>query len=166
MSWIHRQFFFLIPHILFHFRSELLVRINLSDENRQRRNRKTSIGIKTTLIAWIVEVFGSITVLLVHISASQAVMDDQGIVWIVVFIYFVLIPGSYLLSTDEIRGSILEQGWFSSFGKWSNSVEVAPCPNMPLDVENNNNESNWTGEEVISIPTVSSNVSWRNHWKT
>ena len=132
--------------------------------NRQRRNRKTGIGIKTTLIAWIVEVFGSLTVLLVHLSASHAVMDDQrmavmGIVWIVVFIYLVLIPGSYLLSTDEIRESILEQGWFSSFGKLSNSVEVAPCPNMPLDVENNNNESNGTGEEVLSIPTVSSNAS-------
>ena len=148
-----------MPHSLFYFRSELLVRDNLSEANRQRRNRRTVIGIKTTLIAWIVEVFGSITVLLVHISASQAVMDDQGIVWIVVFIYFVLIPGSYLLSTDEIRGSILEQGWFSSFGKLSNSVEVAPCPNMPLDVEDNNNESNGTGEEVLSIPTVSSNVS-------
>ena len=148
-----------MPHGLFYFRSELLVRDHLSEVNRQRRNRKTGIGIKTTLIAWIVEVFGSLTVLLVHFSASQVVMNDQGIVWMVVFIYFVLIPGSYLLSTDEIRGSILEQGWFSSFGKLSNSVEVAPCPNMPLDVENNNNESNETGEEVLSIPTVSSNAS-------
>ena len=113
-----------LPHSLFYFRSEILVRDNLSEANRQRRNRKTVIGIKTTLIAWIVEVFGSLTVLLVHFSASQAVMNDQGIVWIVVFIYFVLIPGSYLLSTDEIRGSILEKGWFSSFGKSSNSVEV------------------------------------------
>ena len=86
-------------------------------------------------------------------------MNDQGIVWMVVFIYFVLIPGSYLLSTDEIRKSILEQGWFSSFGKLSNSVRVAPCSNMPLDVENNNNESNGTVEEVLSIPTVSSNIS-------
>ena len=86
-------------------------------------------------------------------------MNDQGMVWIVVFIYFVLIPGSYLLSTDEIRESILEQGWFSSFGKLSNSVEVAPCPNIPIDVENNNNERNGTDEEVLSIPTVSSNAS-------
>ena len=148
-----------MPHSLFYFRSELLVRDNLSEANRQRRNRKTVIGIKTTLIAWIVEVFGSITVLLVHISASQAVMDDQGIVWIVVFIYFVLIPGSYLLSTDEIRGSILEQGWFSSFGKLSNSVDVAVWPNIPLDVENNNNESYGTGDDALSIQTVASNTS-------
>ena len=148
-----------MPHGLFYFRSELLVRDNLSEANRQRRNRKTVIGIKTTLIAWIVEVFGSLTVLLVHLSASHAVMDDQAIVWIVVFIYFVLIPGSYLLSTDEIRGSILEQGWFSSFAKLSNSVEVAACSNMPLDVENNNNESYGTGEDVLSIATVASNTS-------
>ena len=86
-------------------------------------------------------------------------MDDQGIVWIVVFIYFVLIPGSYLLSTDEIRGSILEQGWFSSFGKLSNSVGVAACPNIPLDAENKNNESYGTGEDVLSIATVASNTS-------
>ena len=151
-----------MPHSLFYFRSELLVRDNLSEANRQRRNRKTVIGIKTTLIAWIVEVFGSITVLLVHISASQAVMDDQGIVWIVVFIYFVLIPGSYLLSTDEIRGSILEQGWFSSFGKLSNSVDVAVWPNIPLDVENNNNESYGTGDDALSIQTVASNTSLRD----
>ena len=148
-----------MPHGLFYFRSELLVRDNLSEANRQRRNRKTVIGIKTTLIAWIVEVFGSLTVLLVHLSASHAVMDDQAIVWIVVFIYFVLIPGSYLLSTDEIRGSILEQGWFSSFAKLSNSVEVAACPIVPLDVENNNNESYGTGEDVLSIATVASNTS-------
>ena len=86
-------------------------------------------------------------------------MNDQGTVWMVVFIYFVLIPGSYLLSTDKIRGSILEQGWFSSFGKFSNSVGVAPCPNMPLDVENNNNEGNGTCEKVPSISTISSNVT-------
>ena len=68
------------------------------------------------------------------------------IVWMVVFIHFVLIPGSYLLSTDELRISILEQGWFSKFGKLSISVKVAPCPNMPLDVENNINEENKTEE--------------------
>ena len=64
----------------------------------------------------------------------------------VVFIHFVLIPGSYLLSTDELRISILEQGWFSKFGKLSTSVKVAPSPNMPLDVENNINEENKTEE--------------------
>ena len=123
------------------------------------------IGIKTTLIAWIVEVFGSLTVLLVHLSASQAVMDDQGIVWIVVFIYFVLIPGSYLLSTDEIRGSILEQGWFSSFGKLSNSVDVAVWPNIPLDVENNNNESYVIEKKsVIKLKLLGENSDKRQEW--
>ena len=68
------------------------------------------------------------------------------IVWMVGFIHFVLIPGSYLLSTDELRISILEQGWFSKFGTLSISVKVAPSPNMPLDVENNINEENKTEE--------------------
>ena len=136
MYYIERKRFsgFDTQHGLFNFRSEKSVREHLSDACTKRRSRQTKIGIQTSIIAWIVELLGSMTVTLIYNFSENAPFKNQWILCIVISIYFVLIPGSYLLATDRLRASILDQGWRNSLKTPHHSARVAPLPNNPIEL--------------------------------
>ena len=123
-----------IQHDLFNYRSDKSVREHLSDACTKRRSRQTKIGIQTSIMAWIVELLGSMTVTLIYNFSENAPFKNQWILCIVISIYFVLIPGSYLLATDRLRASILDQGWRNSLKTPHHSARVAPLPNNPIEL--------------------------------
>ena len=125
-------------HGLFNFRSEKSVREHLSDACTKRRCRQTKIGIQTSIIAWIVELLGSMTVTLIYNLSENAPFKNQWMFCIVTSIYFVLIPGSYLLATDRLRESILDQGWRNLLKCPCHSARVAPLPNIPIELNDIN----------------------------
>ena len=104
-----------IQHELFHFRSDASVREHLSEASTKRRDRQAKIGIQTSIIAWIVELFGSMTIALIYSFSESGSIKSPWMVFIVMSIYFVLIPGSYLISTEIVRKRIFDQGWRNSF---------------------------------------------------
>ena len=84
--------------------------------------------MKTSMIAWAVELFGSTTIIIFHYLAHHIGLEDQWAVWIVISIYFVLIPGCYLLVTDDVRRLIVEVGWCNPFKITCHNNQVAPGP--------------------------------------
>ena len=96
------------------------------------------IGIQTSIIAWLVELLGTITVTLIYNLSEDGPFKNQWMLCIVISIYFVLIPGSYLLATDRLGESILDQGWRHSFKPPADSARVAPLPNIPIELNDIN----------------------------
>ena len=122
-----------IQHESFHFRSDASVREHLSEACIKRRDKQAKIGIQTSIIAWIVELVGSMTVVLIH-SFSEELIKSPWMVFTVMSIYFVLIPGSYLLATEIIREHIFDQGWRKSFKIPPLTARVAPVPNVVIEL--------------------------------
>ena len=130
----------------------------LSETSKHRRYRKTLIGIQTSIIAWVVELSGTITIIIIHYLATQIGFDDQWVVWIVISIYFVLIPGCYLLFTDDCRMYIAEAGWRNSLKINYHHNQVAPCPMVNLGLANTDKTKPGRAFAAPRIPTVSRNI--------
>ena len=125
-------FGFDIQHEFFNFRSDASVREHLSEACTKRRDRQAKIGIQISIIAWIVELVGSMTVVLIHSFSESGSVKSQWMVFTVMSIYFVLIPGSYLMSTEIVRKRIFDQGWRNSFEIPTLTARVAPLPNIVI----------------------------------
>lgn len=122
------------------------------------RYRKTAIGIKTSVIAWAVELSGTITLFIIHYLANQIGFYDQWVVWIVISVYFVLIPGCYLLITDDVRRCVVEEGWCNSFKITCHNNQVGPCPIVQLGLDNRDKTKPGKATAAPRIPTISRNI--------
>ena len=144
------------------YRSDDRTRELLSETSKHIRHRKTSIGIQTSIIAWVVELSGTIVMLIIHYLADQIgfkwVEKNQWVVWIVISIYFVLIPGCYLLVTDDCRRYIVEEGWRNSFKINNHNNQVAPCPTVKLELVNRDKTKSGRATAAPRIPTVSRSI--------
>ena len=123
-----------IKYDSYHFRSDASVREHLSEACTERRDKQAKIGIQTCIIAWIVELVGSMTVVLIHSFSESGSVKSQWMVFTVMSIYFVLIPGSYLISTEIVRKRIFDQGWRNSFEIPTLTARVAPLPNIVIEL--------------------------------
>ena len=148
LSWIY--------NIDFNYRSDDRISGLLSDSSKQRRYRKTSIGIKTTITAWAVELFGTITIILIYYMANQIGFNAQWVVWVVISIYFVLIPGCHLLVTDEVRRHIVDGGWDSLIRITCYKNKVSPSPAVVLEDSDKRKSRRITA--ASRILTVSRNI--------
>ena len=81
------------------------------------------------------------TVVLIHsFSESGSIISESGsiksqwLVFTIMSIYFVLIPGSYLLATEIVRERIFDQGWRNLFKIPTRTARVAPVPNIVIEL--------------------------------
>ena len=84
-----------------------------------------------TVTSWSLELLtGIITLINAFIFAHDASLEIsiQVLVAIHTFLYFVVIPGSYLLSTQVYRNLIFDKGWHTVIPFRKNRREVAPQP--------------------------------------
>ena len=129
-----------IQYRLFHFRSDRSIRQHLSEDCAKRRNRRTKIGIQTSIIAWLVELAGNLTLTIVYNFSQNGTFKPQLMVCTVMTIYFVLIPGSCLLATRKVRERIFDQGWCKTFKIPTHNAAVAPLPNIAIELEGINRQ--------------------------
>ena len=69
-----------------------------------------------------------------------------------------LIPGCYLLVTDDCRRYIVEEGWRNSFKINNHNNQVAPCPILKLELVNSDKTKSGRATAAPRIPTVSRNI--------
>ena len=103
----------------------------LSDDSRTRRHQRFTISIQMTVTSWSLELLtGIITLINAFIFAHDASLEIsiQILVAIHTFLYFVVIPGSYLLSTQVYRNLIFDKGWHIVIPCRKNRCVVAPEP--------------------------------------
>jgi hypothetical protein len=86
----------------------------LSEESIRKRRRRNTIGIQITIISWFLEFLAGI----VNLSRYWMFQNDQDSDWtdrlfglFDVFVFLILIPGSYLLNNEAIKLFIHAKGW-------------------------------------------------------
>ena len=130
-----------------------------------------------TVTSWSLELAtGVITLINSFFFAHDASLEisTQILVAIHLFLYFVVIPGSYLLSTQVYKNMVSEMGWYIVLPSRKNRRAVAPGSvdeiqlNVPKDAQSVKEEN--LSEPVSSpkalqnktadkVPTISGNVN-------
>ena len=136
-----------------------------------------------TVTSWSLELItGVITLINMFIFAHDGSLEiaTQILVAIHIFLYFVVIPGSYLLSTDVYRNLIFDKGWFIVVPFKKNGRQNAPEPTNEMQVNSNKNDSSkddtkhddtvtqetTDGKKVVApITTISGNINIETSYK-
>ena len=130
-----------------------------------------------TVTSWSLELAtGVITLINSFIFAHDASLEisTQILVAIHLFLYFVVIPGSYLLSTQVYKNRVSDMGWYTVLPSRKNRRAVAPgsVDEKQLNVlndaqslkEENQSESvsnpkTFQNKTADKVPTISGNVN-------
>ena len=136
-----------------------------------------------TVTSWSLELItGIITLINAFIFSHDGSLEiaTQVLVAIHIFLYFVVIPGSYLLSTDVYRNLIFDKGWFIVVPFQKGERQTASDPTVERQVNSNKNDSSKDdtkhddtatqetsdGKKVEApIPTISGNVNLETSYK-
>ena len=135
-----------------------------------------------TVTSWSLELTtGIISLINTFFFAHDASLEitTQVLIAVHIFLYFVVIPGSYLLSTEVYRNLIYEKGWHTVLPFRKNKRQVAP--EQIEESSPNSSKGNKTGKlqqsESVSnndivmnktlfpIPTISGNVNMETSYK-
>ena len=85
----------------------------LSDTNRALRHQRNVLNLLITMLAWMVELFGGLTLVL----GSFIFGHGNSIVTLFLqtlslLFYFVVLPSTFLFNVDEWKEAILESRWY------------------------------------------------------
>ena len=88
----------------------------LSDTNRALRHQRNVLNLLITMLVWLVELFGGLTLVL----GSFIFGHGNSIVTLVLqtlslLLYFVILPCTFLINVDEWKEAILENKWYLQF---------------------------------------------------
>ena len=138
----------------------------LCEEVKIRRRRRYTISIKMTIISWSLELITGVislvnTLIFGHDDSLEIV--TQVLVAVHVFLYFVVIPSSYLLNTEIFKNRIVEQGWISAIPREKRNSRIAPLENQDAEMKSSKSNQNSTNEGPI--PTISGNVNIETSYK-
>ena len=85
----------------------------LDEATKQKRRRQDLIGIQMTVLSWSVE-FTSGVLVLIEVSfahSERETWESNIITTIGLFLYCIIIPGTYLLKTENLKNIIFKKGW-------------------------------------------------------
>ena len=111
----------------------------LSDESKQMRRRRNSINIKITLLSWILEFISGMFILVVRRLRKNDYLSARMMNWMVfidVFLYFVVIPCTYVLNREVTKRIIIMENWYQGiksifFGRHSSNSGTEPPAQPP-----------------------------------
>ena len=115
-----------------------------------------------TVTSWLLEMISGSIVLLLNLFFSHHEifnMITQILMFTHGFFYFVAIPGSYLLSTENSRNLIIEEGWANLLSFRNSHNRIAPSDNGEVE-KNTVPENNRPNEKIRApAPTITGNVN-------
>ena len=89
----------------------------------------------------------------------------QILVFIHVFLYFIVIPGSYLLNTEDYKNMVIEKGWRTIIFCCRHRNRVVPVSNELLELVELQVNNNVDRVVSASVPTISGNVNLDTSYK-
>lgn len=121
-----------------------------------------------TVTSWFLEfVTGVISLVntLIFGHDDSLEMLTQILVFIHVFLYFIVIPGSYLLNTEDYKNLVIEKGWRNIIFCCRRRNRVAPVSNEVLELVELQINNNVDRVVSTSVPTISGNVNLDTSYK-
>ena len=108
---------------------KILIRINFVDRKQmndevklkkilpesclQRRRRVNNVNMKTTFICWLVEFIGSVLFIFGPFVTGHRNVGWGVIQVLVLMVYFILLPLTYLINSSESKNAIADSNWMS-----------------------------------------------------
>ena len=118
----------------------------LSDASRTYRHRRNVLNIMITMLAWLVEFIGGLTIFLGSfvLGHGNSVITLTLQTLTVVF-YFDILPCTFLINEEEWKISMLDNYWYTQFIKVFDSClssRFKPFETPKNDVIEDNNPQN------------------------
>ena len=139
----------------------------LSEEYRLKRHRRFTISIQMTITSWLLEFLtGIITLSNAFIFGQDASheMTTQILVGVHLVLYIIIIPGSYILSTEVYKALIFENGW-SKLLPSRKKQKIAPAEIEEIELNIRSENDYAENRAAASIPTISGNVNLETSYK-
>ena len=157
---------------VFREEKESLARLTkfLSDSSKTRRIRNTALNLQITVLGWLVEVFGFLTIVIgVYILGHENSNVTMTLHILAIIIYTIILPCSILINSAEVKQYIAESQWYakltSNVGWKSKQIVETDSEKKQITEERSSNgalsnenlgENEETGvgnEEVLSQKT-------------
>ena len=114
----------------------------LSDESKQMRRRTNLINIKITFLSWIFEFMSGIFLLVLGLLRENGHLSTKTfdlLYYIDIFLYFVIIPCTYVLNREVTKRIILMESWYQGVksifcGRHSSNSAAEPPAQPPPPV--------------------------------
>ena len=101
-------------HFRDHLQSMAKLRTLLSEKDKIRRGRRIFLNMNIHIFAWIVELFGNLSFLLMVFSPQEN-WTTRGVQLVVGFFYFIAIPSTYLMSSSDFKRIVLHNWIYRAF---------------------------------------------------
>ena len=90
----------------------------LSETNRAIRHQRNILNLLITMLAWLVELFGGLTLVLgAFVFGHGNHIVTLLLQTLSLLFYFVVLPSTFLFNVDEWKEAILESRWYPRFIK-------------------------------------------------
>ena len=108
----------------------------LTDAHKIRRRRRILLNIHITVIAWLVECLGSISVfLMIFLTPENG--TTRGLQFITGIMYFIVVPSVYLMNSSDVKSVIVDNRIYLAFVN-----QLYPRINQIAPVNNDNQALN------------------------
>ena len=107
----------------------------LSETNRAIRHQRNILNLLITMLAWLVELFGGLTLVLgAFVFGHGNHIVTLLLQTLSLLFYFVVLPSTFLFNVDEWKEAILESRWYPRF------IKVLDSFTLSLSGPNNNQQ--------------------------
>ena len=86
----------------------------LTTSSKIRRNRRRLLNLQIQIFAWLVELFSGL-IFLIAISVPMHTISTDAVALYMNFIYWVAIPGIYLVNNDDLKSWLTENHLYINF---------------------------------------------------
>ena len=87
----------------------LKLRKLLSDDSKNRRSRRNILSIQITILGWVVELGGFLTIALgTYVLGNKNKIMTMALQSATILIYVILIPCSILINSSEVKEKVAE----------------------------------------------------------
>ena len=98
----------------------------LSETNRALRHQRNILNLLITMLAWLVELFGGLTLVLgAFVFGHGNHIVTLLLQTLSLLFYFVVLPSTFLFNVDEWKEAILESRWYPRFIKVLDSFTLS-----------------------------------------
>ena len=132
----------------------------LPDSAKNRRGRRIVLNIQITIVGWLIEVFGFLTIVVgIYILGHENGIVTLTMQTFTMVLYGILLPGSVLVSSSESKDYIAESNWYLRLINWfgcqpvlytttsDEEEEVDHSGNIDANRQANESESNPTRKD-------------------
>ena len=115
----------------------------LDEATKQKRRRQELIGIQMTVLSWSVELIsgGLFLIELLFAPSAKETWEKNIMPTIGLLFYSIVIPGTYLLKTENLKNIVFKKGWGELLREFFHlgtnrvvpieNIRMNPVQNMP-----------------------------------